>query len=52
MNKLIYVLLLAGVISSCGEYQKALKSEDVAVKYEAATKLYEAEKYKQSDSSF
>jgi outer membrane protein assembly factor BamD len=45
MNKLIYVLLLAGVISSCSEYQKALKSEDVAVKLDAATKQYEAEKY-------
>lgn len=45
MNKLIYVLLLVGVISSCGEYQKALKSEDVAVKLDAATKQYEAEKY-------
>ncbi|HKX86667.1 MAG TPA: outer membrane protein assembly factor BamD [Flavobacterium sp.] len=45
MNKLIYVLLLAGVISSCSEYQKALKSEDVAVKLVAATNQYEAEKY-------
>jgi outer membrane protein assembly factor BamD len=45
MNKLIYVLLLVGVLSSCGEYQKALKSDDVAVKLDAATKQYEAGKY-------
>lgn len=45
MNKLLYVFLLVTVLSSCGEYQKALKSEDVALKLEAATKQYEAQKY-------
>lgn len=30
---------------SCGEYQKALKSEDVAVKYAAAITKYESKKY-------
>ncbi len=30
---------------SCSEYQKALKSDDVAVKFEMATKLYESGKY-------
>lgn len=30
---------------SCGEYQKALKSDDLSVKYAAAEKLYDAGKY-------
>lgn len=30
---------------SCGEYQKALKNEDVAAKFEMATKMYDAGKY-------
>lgn len=45
MNKLIYVLLLSVILTSCSEYQKALKSEDVAVKLKAAENKYEAGKY-------
>ncbi|TDE07116.1 outer membrane protein assembly factor BamD [Flavobacterium sandaracinum] len=45
MKKLLSLLLLVVVFSSCNEYQKALKTEDVAVKFEMATKLYEAGKY-------
>ncbi|MES2810992.1 MAG: outer membrane protein assembly factor BamD [Bacteroidota bacterium] len=45
MNKFIYGFLLVVVLTSCSEYQKALKSEDVAVKLEAAINKYEAEKY-------
>jgi outer membrane protein assembly factor BamD len=45
MKKLLSLLLLIAVFSSCNEYQKALKSEDVAVKFDMATKLYEAGKY-------
>jgi outer membrane protein assembly factor BamD len=46
MNKKIVALLLMLVLLvSCSEYQKALKSEDVSVKYEMATKLYDAGKY-------
>ncbi|SHI93708.1 outer membrane protein assembly factor BamD [Flavobacterium terrae] len=45
MNKLLYIFLLVFALSSCSEYQKALKSEDVAVKLQAAEKKYEAEKY-------
>lgn len=32
-------------MASCSQYQKALKSEDMAVKYEAAVKKYDAKKY-------
>jgi outer membrane protein assembly factor BamD len=45
MKKIISLLLLVVVFSSCNEYQRALKTEDVAVKFEMATKLYEAKKY-------
>jgi outer membrane protein assembly factor BamD len=45
MKKILYILLVVVLFSSCGEYQKALKSEDVAVKFEMATKLYESGKY-------
>lgn len=44
-KRLISLLLLIVVFASCSEYQKALKSEDVAVKFEMATKLYDAGKY-------
>jgi outer membrane protein assembly factor BamD len=42
-----FLLLFAFIIflSSCSEYQKALKSEDSAVKFESATKMYDAKKY-------
>jgi len=44
-KKIVSLLLLLVVFASCSEYQKALKSEDVAVKFETATKLYDAGKY-------
>jgi outer membrane protein assembly factor BamD len=45
MKKFIIIVLIAVGFSSCSEYQKALKSEDAAVKLEAATKQYESGKY-------
>jgi outer membrane protein assembly factor BamD len=45
MKKIIALLLLLSLFSSCNEYQKALKTEDVAVKFEMATKLYDTGKY-------
>jgi len=45
MKKIISVLLVVLFFSSCGEYQDALKKEDVAVKFEVGTKLYDAGKY-------
>jgi outer membrane protein assembly factor BamD len=45
MKKIIYLVLTVALLSSCNEYQKALKSEDVAVKFEMGTKLYDAGKY-------
>lgn len=45
MKKFLVFITFVLLFSSCSEYQKALKSEDVAVKYEAAEKMYEAKKY-------
>ncbi len=45
MKKIISVFFLIVVFSSCSEYQKALKSEDVGTRYNMASKLYDAEKY-------
>ncbi len=45
MNKILSFLFLALITISCSEYQKALKSDDVAIKNEVANKLYEVGKY-------
>lgn len=45
MNKFLYAVLVSILLSSCSEYQRALKSDDVAVKFAAATTKYEKGKY-------
>ncbi len=45
MKKIVSLLLVIVLFSSCNEYQKALKSEDVAIKFDVATKMYEAKSY-------
>lgn len=45
MKKFLFTLLIAVVLSSCSEYQKAIKSEDLAVKFDMATKQYEKGNY-------
>ncbi|RZJ65506.1 MAG: outer membrane protein assembly factor BamD [Flavobacterium sp.] len=45
MKNFLFLMLTAALLASCSEYQKALKSEDVAVKYAAAEKKYEQGKY-------
>jgi len=45
MKKFLSALLIAILLSSCSEYQKAVKSEDPAVKYDVAVKQYEKGKY-------
>ena len=50
IKKLRISILLLVVLStfSCSEYQKAVKSDDIKVKYELAEKLYDAGKYKKA----
>ncbi len=45
MKKIVSLLVIIVLLASCNEYQKALKSEDPAVKFEMAKKMYEAKKY-------
>lgn len=52
MKKIVYILLLAITLSSCSEFQKALKSDDVKTKVDLATKLYEAGKYTKAEKLF
>lgn len=45
MKKFISILLILVVFSSCSEFQKALKSEDIGVKFDVATRQYEKGNY-------
>lgn len=45
MNKIFSFTLIVAFFVSCGEYQKALKSDDVDVKSNTASKLYDQGKY-------
>ena len=52
MKKLLYILLIGSILSSCNEYHKALNSEDVAVKFSAGESLYNKEKYAKANRLF
>lgn len=52
MRNLISFLVLVAVLSSCNEYQKVLKNEDVKAKYDLAQKFYDAEDYKRANRLF
>jgi len=45
IKKIVSLLIVVALFCSCSEYQKALKNEDVAAKFEVATKMYDAGKY-------
>jgi len=45
MKKFLVLFAIVLFLTSCSEYQKALKSEDVEVKFASATKMYDAKKY-------
>ncbi|MCT4628652.1 outer membrane protein assembly factor BamD [Winogradskyella sp.] len=48
MKQGIYILFIAILLTSCSDFQRALKSEDVSEKFKMATELYEAEKWTKS----
>lgn len=52
MRNFVYILLIALVTSSCSEFQKALKSEDIAKKFNLGTELYDAGKYNKANRLF
>ena len=45
MKKFLALIAIVVFFASCSEYQKTLKNEDVAAKFEMATKMYDAGKY-------
>lgn len=52
MKRLIYILIITITFSSCSEFQKAIKSEDTAVKFKMGTELYDAGKYSKAQRLF
>lgn len=52
MRKILILLLATIGLNSCSEYQKALKSEDVGVKFAKGTEMYEAGKYGKANRLF
>lgn len=48
MKRGLYILLISILFISCSDFQKTLKSEDTAKKFEMATELYDAEKWNKS----
>lgn len=52
MKNIFYTFLIIVLFSSCSEYQKALKNEDIAEKFRIGTELYEAGKYAKANRLF
>ncbi|WP_347922149.1 outer membrane protein assembly factor BamD [Pontimicrobium sp. SW4] len=48
MKRLIYIFIITITFSSCSEFQKAIKSEDIAVKFAMGTELYDTGKYRKA----
>tara|TARA_R110002050_G_scaffold16019_2_gene48913 strand:+ start:4779 stop:5603 length:825 start_codon:yes stop_codon:yes gene_type:complete len=52
MRPFFSLLILTLVLTSCSEYQKVLKNEDIKAKYDMAEAYYEAEDYKRANRLF
>jgi len=52
MKKFFYIILTCTLLSSCSQYQKALKSPDIGVKYKEGEKKFEAGKYAKANKLF
>ncbi len=52
MKNLFYILIIFTVLSSCSEYQKALKSEDVATKFKMGEELYNEGEFAKANKLF
>ncbi len=52
MKHYIYILLTISLLSSCSEYQKALKNEDIASKFKMGEALYDQGKYAKASKLF
>ena len=52
MKHFLYILITFAVLSSCSEYQKALKSEDIATKFKLGEDLYNEGKFTKANKLF
>lgn len=52
MKQFFYILLTVGFLSSCSEYQKVLKNEDIAAKFKMGEDLYNQGKYSKANKLF
>ena len=52
MKKFFYILVVFTVLSSCSEYQKVLKSEDIATKFKMGETLYNEGKFAKANRLF
>lgn len=52
MKKILFILIIVPLLSSCNEYQKALRSTDAADKFKMGTELYDAGKYNKANRLF
>ncbi|SHH77096.1 outer membrane protein assembly factor BamD [Winogradskyella jejuensis] len=52
MKKLVYILLSVLVLNSCSDFQKVMKSEDIALKYKTGEDLFNEGKYKKANRLF
>ncbi|MCB4809310.1 outer membrane protein assembly factor BamD [Tamlana sp. 62-3] len=52
MKNVLYILLAVTLLTSCSEYQKALKSEDIATKFKLGEDLYNEGKFGKANKLF
>ncbi len=52
MKKFLYILIAVIGLSSCSEYQKALKTEDIATKFKMGTELFDTGKFAKANRLF
>ncbi|WP_242205038.1 outer membrane protein assembly factor BamD [Aestuariivivens insulae] len=52
MKKFLYILLAFTILSSCSEYQKVLKAEDIAPKFKMGEALYNEGKFEKANRLF
>ena len=52
MKRFIYSLFFFSILSSCSEYQRVLKTDDIASKFKLGTELYELGKFEKANRLF
>jgi outer membrane protein assembly factor BamD len=52
MKKLFYLLITFAVLSSCGQYQKALKKPDISEKFRVGEEMYNKGKFDKANKLF